>query len=279
MDTKPLTTKNIDYRERMQNSNLRTVFEVFTSEEVSEALYSSDSHMLNTKPKEGIVADYGDVNERRAFLVDLVNRLLKDIAPGRVMLREDYKFTTVSEEHVVTENDFKLWENNPNLPKLKSRYQEERFLLVVAMEQAITLMYQNQNLRFILNKLIAQVRDGKPLTPEEIADCRSAVLQSGLSIVDHDTSLGFRGSANNHGTLLFNDKTNSIELHLNSRASRSISELIHELGAYLLIKSSGRTVKSQEDLDKAKKDVLPYTLLCIDLLKSSRIDVREYVNL
>jgi hypothetical protein len=280
----PIDPDNIDWTGEVTDARLIKVPRIFDQYTVNEALYSERSHILNSYTKELGSENDSDFNMLRSRLVDYINDLLNDsssASAARSVLSTNrreggYGFITINGLHAITPDDFELLgSRNPNtFPQTLINYQQERLVLVQAMEQALTLIATNKTLKNLVSTFL--LYNGN-VPEDELVKLHDLVRDSGLNIWIENTWNGFKGDTRNHGTLVyFNGK---IRLNLDLVGRYSVQEIAHEFAAFLIIQATGRNITSQEELDNAKHTDLTYLLLMIDLLLGGVSHTSRYTNL
>lgn len=260
-----------DWTQENINPNLKQVPIVFPEDIVSKLLSSNESNLLAER--------IDDISARRDFINNYITDLLTYSSAGREVLRLQYKFTTVAEESVVTSEDFDSWKGNPYLNTLVNSYQQERLLLIKAMEQALTLIASNPVLKNLISTGLKARYEGREIDQNEIDGLKKQIISQGLNIFEMPNQSGFKGVLDNHGTLQL-DNEGVLTLYLDRVGISSLAELIHEFSAFLLLKAvPNLELKTHKDLRDAKSIWLKYTILCIDLIKNMPIVTYEYTNL
>jgi hypothetical protein len=279
-ESKPVDENNIDWSGEVTDARLERVPRIYSQDTIIRKLYSEDSHILNIHTGELNVEPKIELNKLRAKLVSYINDLLNDSTHARSVLISDYDFKTVTGLHAITPQDFDLLKARSldKYPQVLKRYQQERLVLVQALEQALALISSNQ----ILMNLVSSYLLYNGRVPDEmLPEFHGQVFDAGLNIWITNTTKGFNNDPGNHGTLVYIN--GGIRLNLDEMGRSSLRELIHEYAAYLIITTSAenknRKISSQEELDNAKQVDLMYIMLLIDLLVSGVTHTRRYTNL
>ncbi len=260
-----------DWTQENINPNLKQVPIVFPEDVVSTLLSSNESTLLAKKTL--------DISSRRDFLNRFITDLLLNSAAGREVFELQYGFSTVVKEKAVTPSDFDLWKGNPYFDTLVNSYQQERLILIKAMEQALTLIASNPVLRNLISIGLKARYEARDIEQTEIDRLQEQVIKQGLNIVKMPNQSGFKGVPDNHGTLQL-DNSGVITLYLDKVGISSLGELIHEFSAYLLLKAvPNLEFKTHQDLRRAKNTFLKYTILCIDLIKNMPTVTSRYTNM
>jgi hypothetical protein len=257
---------NIDWTTDVMFGRLEKVPTIYSQEDVNENLYSERSHILNIYTSELSSDTNFDLNRLRSKLVEYINDLLNDSAKvsvqARSVLTTDYNFVSI------------LKPVDINSQQSLRNYQQERLVLIQALEQALTLIVSNPVLKNLVSTYI--LYNGQ--VPEEtLSDLHALVRDAGLDIWIENTWNGFNNDPRNHGTLVFHG--GKIRLNLDLAGRYSLQELVHEFAAYLIIKTKERNINSQRDLDNAKQVDLRYVLLMLDLLLANTSQTTRYTNL
>lgn len=258
--------------------------ELYSEMEIAEACYQGKDPLLRFYGKApggemSWVLDIGHIGNRKVLCHMIVQQMLRLAEWMRDKLELSYGFKAIRE---ISSIDFEDEIQKGLLTfeqarKYRSLYVKEAITLVNALEQALTLIYNNPILREMLKAHRSFGIDEADLLKFQVE------VGQELPIIFENHSDGFRGSKRNHGSL-FVREDGHIELRMDLQGKKDIRELVHEYAAFLILKKvnggspyiRGKlTLKgfrsANELLQKAKNKNLQYLLIIIDFLAQRHV--------
>ena len=223
---------------------------------VKAALVSGEDSLLRVPPT---ISD----ESYEAFLRNFLTELLAKFGEVQSILRgKPYKFelsqdlSAISKE-TQSENSVLVHEVN---------------ILVEALKQALSLVYYNPTLRKLVERSLEMMQTRDPITKDELEQLRNLIENSGLSIIRFEHADGFNGNAKNHGTLVYDEKSNEVRLFADRSAYENLQGLIHEYAAYAILKTlnPNLTYSSVKEFEETKQKSVRYILLFIDMINTGK---------